>query len=270
MSFFEAIKNVFNNYANFSGRARRREYWLFFLFRILVVLLFGVIGVILLAEDVDPDGWAPILISLFAVFLLGSIIPTIAVCCRRLHDIGKSGAYVFFYLIPVVGEILILVWAFQDGDPGHNQYGADPKKRMKRVCIYCHSIIPDDFSTCPSCGQPIERISPPKPSRNCRFCGASIDQDSKFCPNCGKGVDDEDPKPAPEPHKNCRFCGASIDKNSKFCPNCGKSTDGKEPEPGPKPVPKPGPSPRNAICPYCGARQGSDVINCKYCGTPMK
>ncbi|MBQ3189037.1 MAG: DUF805 domain-containing protein [Bacteroidaceae bacterium] len=105
MGFSQAVKSVFSNYANFSGRARRSEYWYFVLFSLII----GLIPIVNLIVG------------------LISIIPGIAVCVRRLHDIGKSGWWLLLGFIPIAGPIVLLVWFCTDSQPGENQWGANPK-----------------------------------------------------------------------------------------------------------------------------------------------
>ncbi|NMH87888.1 DUF805 domain-containing protein [Flavivirga algicola] len=113
---------LIDNYANFSGRARRQEYWVFFLFQIGLFFLLGFVSVAL--EDLFEN-------SLFGIiiigYLLGTLIPWLAVNVRRLHDTGKSGGYLFINLIPLVGRIWYLVLMCTDGDHRPNMYGLDPK-----------------------------------------------------------------------------------------------------------------------------------------------
>lgn len=101
--------NVLKNYATFTGRARRSEYWYFALFNLIAYLALYYIGAAL---------GIPLLGS---IYYLAVIVPVIAVGVRRMHDVGKSGWYV---LIPIYNLIL----AFTDGNVGPNEYGADPKR----------------------------------------------------------------------------------------------------------------------------------------------
>lgn len=117
MSFTEAIGSVFSNYANFSGRARRSEYWYFTLLNILVAGLGS-------GLTVATDGK---LSFVSAIWSLAVLIPGLAVTVRRLHDVGKSGWYMFMALIPLVGGIILLVAEATDSQPGYNQYGPNPK-----------------------------------------------------------------------------------------------------------------------------------------------
>lgn len=119
------LKVVRDNYANFSGRARRQEYWMFFLFNMIFTFLFMFVGVIF-GNTFDTD--LPMsLAGLQLVYGLAIIIPSIAVAVRRLHDIGKSGVWFFISLVPFIGTIWLLVLLSMEGEKGENQYGADPK-----------------------------------------------------------------------------------------------------------------------------------------------
>lgn len=122
MSFTDAIKKVFNNYANFSGRARRSEYWYWTLFNILVSAFLGSTSGIISAVAV---GGVPEYVStgLSGVWAIATLIPSLAVCVRRLHDIGKSGWSYLVALIPLVGWIIVVVWFLKDSQKGANQYG---------------------------------------------------------------------------------------------------------------------------------------------------
>ena len=116
MSFTDAIKSVFSQYVGFSGRARRSEYWYFFLFNMLVSIVLGIVGNII---------GTTILSTIASLALL---LPGLSVAIRRLHDIGKSGWWLLIGLIPLVGAILLIVWYASDSKPGDNQYGPNPKE----------------------------------------------------------------------------------------------------------------------------------------------
>lgn len=123
MSFKESIVNVFQNYANFSGRARRSEYWYFTLFIFLVSAVLSGLN----AAVFGTDAQMTLFTVIQSLFSLATLIPSIAVTVRRLHDIGKSGWFYFLILIPVVGSIILLVWECKDSEPGTNVYGPNPK-----------------------------------------------------------------------------------------------------------------------------------------------
>ena len=101
---------VLKNYANFNGRARRKEYWMFVLFNIIFVCVSAVI---------HP--------ALYLIYFLVIFIPSLAVTVRRLHDIGKSGWFYFISLIPLVGPIWLLVLLCTEGNADENKYGPSPK-----------------------------------------------------------------------------------------------------------------------------------------------
>jgi uncharacterized membrane protein YhaH (DUF805 family) len=99
---------VLQNYATFTGRARRSEYWYFFLFNLIISFVLGFVGGIM-----DTT----VLANIYSLVVL---IPSIAVGVRRMHDVGKSG---WFILIPIYNFILALT----EGEKGENEYGIDPK-----------------------------------------------------------------------------------------------------------------------------------------------
>ncbi len=116
--FIQALKK----YVDFSGRARRKEYWMFILFYMLFMIAAMVIDGILIAIT----GMAISLLT--SLFSLAMLLPTIAVAVRRMHDLGKSGAMILITLIPLIGGIWFLVLAATEGQAGENQYGSDPKE----------------------------------------------------------------------------------------------------------------------------------------------
>ncbi|AEI95054.1 DUF805 domain-containing protein [Roseobacter litoralis] len=99
MTFTQSIKTCFRKYFTFSGRASRSEYWWFFLFTILGGLFFGFIEGVINGASGTPGG--PTLLS--GAFNLATFIPTLAVGWRRMHDSGRSGVYLFYPLIAIVG-----------------------------------------------------------------------------------------------------------------------------------------------------------------------
>ena len=107
---------VLSNYAGFTGRARRQEYWMFVLFNFLIGIGLGVVGFMLHFS------------ALSGIYGLVVIIPSIAVSVRRLHDTGKSGLMLLVALIPIIGAIWLLILFFTEGMRGPNQYGPDPKQ----------------------------------------------------------------------------------------------------------------------------------------------
>ena len=126
MGFFEAVKTVFGKYATFSGRARRKEYWYWNIFVVLITYLIYI--PLSLYGSYNDDAFATSL-TLIITFIIcvGTIVPSIAVSVRRLHDIGKSGWWYFISFIPGIGGIILFVFTLMDSQPGANKYGENPK-----------------------------------------------------------------------------------------------------------------------------------------------
>ena len=114
---------VLRKYAQFSGRARRKEYWMFALFNMIftVVLAFldQLLGTVIEGAGVGILG---------SIYGLAVLLPGLAVAIRRLHDVGKSGWWYLIILIPLIGAIWLLVLMVTDSQAGANQYGPNPKE----------------------------------------------------------------------------------------------------------------------------------------------
>ncbi|HET8692319.1 MAG TPA: DUF805 domain-containing protein [Steroidobacteraceae bacterium] len=110
-------------YAVFTGRSRRSEYWYFVLFYFLICIVLAIVDT--MTGTMSAQYGMGVLGSLFA---LAMVIPSIAVGVRRLHDIGKSGWWLLVGFIPLVGLIVLIVWACRDSQPGTNAYGPNPKE----------------------------------------------------------------------------------------------------------------------------------------------
>ncbi len=129
MGMMDYVKKCFQNYANFNGRARRAEYWYFCLFNTIISVVLSGLG-----RLAGGEGFiATALTGIASLYSLATLVPGLAVAWRRLHDIGKSGAYWFFILIPLAGPIILLVWLAKAGDAGDNSYGPDPKAEENNV-----------------------------------------------------------------------------------------------------------------------------------------
>lgn len=113
--------HVLKNYFVFTGRARRKEYWMFTLFQFLFSL-----AALMLDAIVDPSPAGVGL--LYGVYTLALLVPSLAVGVRRLHDIGKSGWFMLVAFVPLVGGIWLLVLLCTEGTRGDNEYGPDPKQ----------------------------------------------------------------------------------------------------------------------------------------------
>jgi uncharacterized membrane protein YhaH (DUF805 family) len=127
MSFQDAIRTAFSKYATFEGRARRAEYWWFALFTMLVRVILNAVDRPFIGGDMGMGRYGmhgPG--TLVVLFSLAVLVPSLAVAARRLHDIGRTGWWLLIILIPVVGWIILIIFAVQRGDAGANAYGADP------------------------------------------------------------------------------------------------------------------------------------------------
>jgi uncharacterized membrane protein YhaH (DUF805 family) len=120
LSFGEAVnKALAQNYCNFSGRASRSEYWWYALF---TMILGAVIGFVL-----GIFGAGSTAVSVIqGLVSLALLLPGLGLCVRRLHDISKSGWWIFISLVPLLGAILLIVWFCKPSDAGMNQYGPEP------------------------------------------------------------------------------------------------------------------------------------------------
>lgn len=114
MNLQEAVQSVLSQYAGFSGRARRSEYWFWTLATVLASIVAGIIDAIIGAQIVQ------------LLLGLAVLVPGIAVGARRLHDTGRSGWWQLLGIIPIVGWIILIVWFASDSHPD-NEYGPSPK-----------------------------------------------------------------------------------------------------------------------------------------------
>jgi uncharacterized membrane protein YhaH (DUF805 family) len=111
MNLTDSVSSVFSNYATFSGRARRSEFWWFALFNFISSIVAAMIDGALGLHLVQP------------LYSLATLLPSLAVTARRLHDIGRSGWWMLIVIIPLVGWIIAIIWYVKEGTPGDNQYG---------------------------------------------------------------------------------------------------------------------------------------------------
>jgi len=126
-----AIMNVYRNYATFSGRASRSEYWWFHF--AMALFYMGTYGALLalepgiLEDQIAGDNVAALVIAgLILLVSVLNIVPTLAVLVRRLHDTNRSGWHYFITLIPWVGSLILFIYTLLPGTPGNNRYGGDP------------------------------------------------------------------------------------------------------------------------------------------------
>jgi len=115
--YLKALKN----YVGFKGRARRREFWMFVLIHAIIILVLMLIDSLL-----GPRNPGMPLGFLTCAYLLVTLVPSIALLCRRLHDIDKSGWMQLIGAIPLIGEIVLIVWCAKPGRDGNSSFGPDP------------------------------------------------------------------------------------------------------------------------------------------------
>ncbi|AFH95457.1 TPA: DUF805 domain-containing protein [Providencia stuartii] len=123
--YLEVIKN---NYANFNGRARRKEYWIFSLINFIIIIPLYLV-VLASTNDYtgDINGLGIVALVLLMIYCVAILIPSLAVTVRRLHDIDKSGWWYLLTFIPF-GGLVIFVFTCLDGTPGNNRFGSNPKE----------------------------------------------------------------------------------------------------------------------------------------------
>lgn len=113
---------VLKQYADFKGRARRKEYWMFTLFSTIIS-----IAILFIGKIIDPQSSYQNPSILSNIYSIALFLPSLAVAVRRLHDIDKSGWYLLLIFLPLIGWIWLIVLLCKNGDEGTNEYGPDPK-----------------------------------------------------------------------------------------------------------------------------------------------
>ncbi|MEW4307049.1 DUF805 domain-containing protein [Rossellomorea marisflavi] len=118
-------------YADFNGRARRKEYWMYTLFS----TLFGALLYLLIFIGIFMDSLGFIMFGMvvFIIYALALFVPTLAVTVRRLHDTGRSGFWYFINFVPFAGGIILLVFCCLDSENGNNPWGSNPKNSDRTV-----------------------------------------------------------------------------------------------------------------------------------------
>jgi uncharacterized membrane protein YhaH (DUF805 family) len=116
MTFPDAVRRCLTLYATFGGRARRSEFWFFWLFNLLAHMVAGILDLAIFSAG-SP---------LNAIVSLLLLIPGLSVSVRRLHDGGRSGWWLLIGLVPLVGIVVLLIWYATRGEEGTNRFGPDP------------------------------------------------------------------------------------------------------------------------------------------------
>jgi len=150
--YIEALKK----YAVFSGRARRKEYWMFYLMSIIVAVLLVFFEIIFRTPGL-----------LTKIYPFTMVIPNISVSVRRLHDTDRSGWWFLINLVPVIGSIFFLFFTIEDSAPGENRYGANPKEEGMGIT----NIILPNMKKCPECAELVK-----KEARICPHCNHAFFQ----------------------------------------------------------------------------------------------
>lgn len=131
-SVWESYRHVLqHNYANFNGRARRKEYWGFVLVNTLITIAIYAPGALILdLTDHSLTRFGVIPLGLGILYAFATMVPAVAAAVRRFHDTDRSGAWCFIALLPYLGALVLFVMLMMDGTPGPNQYGPDTKRRQ--------------------------------------------------------------------------------------------------------------------------------------------
>lgn len=131
MTMITAVRTCLGRYADLTGRARRAEYWWFYLATFLAVAAVVIVGAILVAivgavSDTAGGVVSVLFTVVYVAVALGVVVPTLAVGARRLHDTDKSGWWLLIGLVPFGGIVLVVFWVLE-GTPGPNRFGPSPK-----------------------------------------------------------------------------------------------------------------------------------------------
>ena len=110
---------LLDKYADFHGRARRAEFWQFYIIHALVM-----IGLVFTSSVISPRFYIPVMFG----YSLFALVPCLAVTVRRLHDIDKSGWWILIKMVPIIGQLIFLIFLATEGTYGPNYYGEDPKE----------------------------------------------------------------------------------------------------------------------------------------------
>ena len=156
--------NCWKQYANFSGRARRKEYWVFHLSYFFVILVCAGVGVISATISSDKEIGLIVAGILVGLYFLATLIPSLSVTVRRLHDTNKSGLWLLLLLIYIVGFPIILVFTLLNSDPKTNKWGTNPKLGIRQ-----QSNQNEEVKNCPYCGEEVLAAA-----KKCKHCGEWI------------------------------------------------------------------------------------------------
>ena len=125
MNFQTSIKTCFNKFAIFSGRASRSEFWFFILFGTIGGIIATIIDVMIFGYTIEENG------PIYLIFWIITMIPSVAVATRRLHDINKSGWWQLLWFT-IIGGILLIIWHTTRGESKKNKFGPPIKKSINK------------------------------------------------------------------------------------------------------------------------------------------
>jgi uncharacterized membrane protein YhaH (DUF805 family) len=168
MSWYQWYPTVLRRYAVFDGRADRPEFWWFQLDNLIVL---AVIWAFLLVTGASR--------AIVDIYWLAVFLPSLGVQIRRLHDTDRSGWWVLFGLIPIVGVIFMIVWLASEGSPGPNRFGASPRGDVGSAT----SFGGQGYDPAAATGSPGGESS-----RYCARCGSPLAAGATYCGNCGAPV----------------------------------------------------------------------------------
>jgi uncharacterized membrane protein YhaH (DUF805 family) len=184
----EWFQLAWKRYADFDGRSRRQEYWMFTLFQCLIVFAAYIVGLVL-----TVIGIGVVLIGLCFIYSLISLIPSLSVSVRRLHDTGKSGWFLLIGLIPFIGGLILIIMMAIDSDPGVNEFGPSPKYSVPAAPFSMLPVMPawtagHNSPRSEVQPQPASSLASDRSFGFCGMCGAKLQDASRFCGNCGAQI----------------------------------------------------------------------------------
>lgn len=174
----EWFQLVWKRYAEFDGRSRRQEYWMFSLIQFLIIFVGYIVGLVLTGIGIGVA-----ILGLCFIYSLISLIPSLSVSVRRLHDTGKSGWFLLIGLIPFIGGLIVIIVMALDSDPGMNEYGPNPKFPEQPAMPAWGAVY-----SSPRLGvqpQPGPTFAGDGSFGFCSGCGARLKDASPFCSDCG-------------------------------------------------------------------------------------
>ena len=152
IGFSSAVALAFQQYFKFSGRSTRAEYWWFALFSLIGSVVLGIGETFMGTMDASGQG------VFSGLFRLAVFIPSVALGCRRLHDINRTGWWQLLLLL-IFPAIILFIWAAMPGNTGANRYGGNNLRSVgstSRFCPKCSTAVPSGSSFCTLCGHMIE------------------------------------------------------------------------------------------------------------------